>query len=105
MHPFRYDSWTTTRSDKSNYLLVSLSNASIVVDEKEGRIIILCDMTMVLKPDPEQKRLSTSAAIVIKKPLGINEEKMTQEQAILDSSLLAQRFAELGIDPRRLAEH
>lgn len=78
---------------------------SIVIDEKESRIIVLCDMTMVLKPDPEQKRLVTPGVIVIKKGLGTNDEKMTQEQAILDSSVIGMRLAELGIDPRQLGEN
>lgn len=59
---------------------------------------------MVLRPDPEQKKLTTSAAIVIKKALGVAEEKMTEEQAILDSTLLAQRLMQLGIDPSALAQ-
>lgn len=79
--------------------LSALSNVSITIDEANSRLIILCDMTMCLAPDSEQKKFTTPAAIVIKKVLGANEEKMSEEQAILDRSALSQRLMELGILP------
>ena len=80
------------------------SNVSVVVDERDSRLVILCDMTMSLAPDPEQKKFTTSAAIVIKKTLGVDEEKMLEEQAILDRSALGQRLMELEMLPGPAAE-
>ena len=70
-----------------------------MIDEQESRLVILCDMTMSLAPDPEQNKITTSAAIVIKKALGVDEEKMIEEQAILDRTALARRLMELGMAP------
>lgn len=81
------------------------SNVSVLVDEEESRLVILCDITMSLAPDPEQKKIKTSAAIVIKKALGVEAEKMSEEEAILDRTALARRLTELGmVSPAQDAE-
>lgn len=81
----------------------SNSNFTITIDEKLSRIIVVYDGVVVLRGDPEHKRIFVRAVRVATKDLGVGAEQMRQEEYISDPSPVVMRMMELGMDPRKLA--
>lgn len=73
---------------------------SIVVDEEGSRIIVIYDGIVVLKDDPEQKRIVVRCVRIATKPLGVGAEKIVKEELVSDSNPLVTltRMMELGMD-------
>lgn len=84
---------------KSVPILAIISNLVVTVDEENQRIIATFDNTGYLNADPEQKPMKFSPVVILKKPLGVSEDKVDTEQSNVDSSPFRARMAELGLDP------
>lgn len=75
---------------------------SIVVDEEGSRIVVIYNGIVVLKTDPEQKRIVVRCVRIATKPLGVGAERIVKEELVSDSTPLITRMMELGMDSRTL---